>query len=80
MGMKVSEYIQKNKENVPAELAEILLQETSIWKNEACYGYVIVAMENAGYSREDINKLFNYLHSAFEEYTVEEAEKKWFEY
>ena len=29
---------------------------------------------------DEINKMFHYLHSAFEEYTVEDAEKKWFNY
>lgn len=78
--MKVAEYIQKNNENVPAKLAEMLLQETSIWSNDACYGYMIIAMENAGYSRDEIIKLSRYLHSAFEEYLVEEAEQKWINY
>jgi hypothetical protein len=41
---------------------------------------VIAAMENAGYSREQIIELTHYLHSVFEEYTVEEAERKWIDY
>ena len=32
--MKVAEYIQKNKETMPAELAEMLSMETSIWSND----------------------------------------------
>ena len=44
--MKVAEYIQKNKEAMPPELAEMLTQETSIWSNDACYGYMIIAMRN----------------------------------
>ena len=78
--MKIAEYMEKNTNALPAKLADILLQDTSIWSNDACFGYVIVAMENAGYSRDEITKMFNYLLSAFEEYTVEEAEKKWVEY
>ena len=78
--MKIAEYMEKNINALPEKLADILLQSTSIWSNDACYGYIIVAMENAGYPREEIIKMFNYLHSAFEEYTVEEAEKKWVEY
>ena len=77
--MKVAEYIQKNKE-IPAKLAEILSQETSIWSNDACYGYVIIAMRNAGYKEKDIDTMMRYLHSAFEEYLVEEAEKEWINY
>ena len=78
--MKVAEYIQKNKEAMPAELAEILSQETSIWSNDACYGYVIIAMRNAAYKEKEIDTLIRYLHSAFEEYAVEEAEKEWIKY
>ena len=77
--MKVAEYIQKNKE-MPAKIAEILSQETSIWSNDACYGYVIIAMRNAGYKEKDIDTMMRYLHSAFEEYLVEEAEKEWINY
>lgn len=75
--MKVGEYVEKNKETLPPQLAELLNQEQSIWTNDACYGYFIVAMRNAGYSRKQINELLPYLHSAFEEYLVEEAEEKW---
>ena len=78
--MKVAEYIQKNKETMPAELAEMLFTETSIWSNDACYGYVIIAMRNAGYKEKDIDTMIRYLHSAFEEYLVEEAEKEWINY
>ena len=78
--MKVAEYIQKNKETMPAELAEMLSMETSIWSNDACYGYVIIAMKNAGYGEKDIDSMIRYLHSAFEEYMVEEAEKEWTNY
>ena len=78
--MKVAEYIQKNKEAMPPELAEMLTQETIIWSNDACYGYVIIAMRNAGYKEKDIDTMIRYLHSAFEEYMVEEAEKEWINY
>ena len=78
--MKVAEYIQKNKEAMPLELAEMLTQETRIWSNDACYGYVIIAMRNAGYKEKDIDTMIRYLHSAFEEYMVEEAEKEWINY
>ena len=53
---------------------------TSIWSNDACYGYMIIAMRNAGYKEKDIDTMIRYLHSAFEEYLVEEAEKEWINY
>ena len=75
--MKIAEFIKKNEETLPPMLAEILNNEHSIWSNDACYGYVIAAMENAGYSRDQIRDLLPYLHSAFENYFVEEAEQKY---
>lgn len=78
--MKIAEYIKKNKEAMPPELAELLLNEGSIWTNDACYGYFILAMESAGYDREQIIEVFPHLKEAFEEVSVEEAEKKWVEY
>lgn len=75
--MKVSKYYEKNKETLPEELAEILNNEQSIWTNDAAYGYCISAMEAAGYSSQEISDMIHYLHSAFDNYTVEEAEKKW---
>lgn len=78
--MKVADYVKQTKETMPEKLADILLQDASIWTNDACYGYCIKAMENAGYSREEIDKLIHYLHSTFEELMVEEAEKYWTNY
>ena len=75
--MKILEYIDKNATCLPPALAEFLLQETSIWTNDACYGYCIIAMENAGFSKKEINNIIHCLHLAFDTYTVEEAEQKW---
>ena len=78
--MKVSEYTEKTRATMPAELAELMLQESSIWSNDACYGYMIAAMEKAGYSREKIIEMIHHLHSSFEELSVEDAEAKWQNY
>lgn len=78
--MKIAEYIEKNTTTLPPKLAEILLQDGSVWTNDACYGYCIVAMQNAGFTRKKIIDMIHYLHSAFDEYTVEEAERKWINY
>ena len=78
--MKIAEYMEKNTNALPAKLADILLQSTSIWSNDACFGYFILAMESAGYDREQIIEVFPHLKEAFEEVSVEEAEKKWIEY
>lgn len=75
--MKTLEFIEKNQANLPPELAETLLQESSIWTESACCGYCVIAMQNAGYKRTEIYDVLRNLHSAFDEYTVEEAEQKW---
>lgn len=75
--MKIAEYVKKNDAVLPKELAELLVEETSIWTNEACYGYCLVAMEKAGLDRATIEKVRRGLHDAFDELTVEEAERKW---
>lgn len=75
--MKIAEYMQKNADALPQELANILTQETSIWTNDACYGYCIIALKAAGCTKKKINEVLHCLHLAFDEYTVEEAEKKW---
>lgn len=75
--MKVADYLEMNEAVLPKELADLLAQETSIWKNEACYGYCLRAMEIAGLDRATIEKVRRGLHEAFDELTVEEAERKW---
>jgi len=78
--MKVIEYTEKTRATMPEQLAELLLQETSIWTNDACYGYVIAAMEYAGYSREQIIEVTQHLRRCFEELSVEDAEANWQKY
>ena len=75
--MTVMEYVKKNTDALPPELALLVLESTSIWTNDACYGYCIEAMERAGVDRETITKVVRGLHQAFDELTVEEAERKW---
>ncbi len=43
--------------------------------NEAVKGYVILAMKNLGFKKEDIEKVIDELHYTFDIKTVEEAEK-----
>lgn len=75
--MNVAEYIEHNQKALPPELAEMIAQSTSIWTNDACYGYCIAALENAGCGRSEIEAMIHHLHCAFDELTVEEAETKW---
>lgn len=70
--MTVAEFLRKN-----LMLGSEVLDMVSIWSNEACRGYCVDAMERAGLDRETIGKVLSGLHEAFDELTVEEAERKW---
>ncbi|MVB11400.1 hypothetical protein CAFE_21150 [Caprobacter fermentans] len=54
------------------ELQTLLYQQ---WSNGACRGYVIYAMENGGFSPEDIQRVVGELHYVFDMRGIEEAEQ-----
>lgn len=74
--MTGAEYLKKN-EVLPKELAEMLAENTEIWSNGACYGYLIEAMKRAGFEDAVICKVRSCMKDAMDELTVEEAEKVW---
>lgn len=45
------------------------------WSNNACCGYVLIALKGAGKSPEEINEIMRLLYSSFEDYTTEDAKK-----
>ena len=53
-------------------LATMLAQP---WSNNACRGYVICAMENCGFSPEDIRRVVGELHYVFDFTGLEEAQQ-----
>ena len=44
------------------------------WSNNACRGYVIYAMENCGFSPEDIRRVVRELHYVFDFESLTEAQ------
>ena len=56
--------------NYDPELAALLSQP---WSNNACRGYVIYAMENCGFSPQDIRRVVAELYEVFDFCAVEEA-------
>lgn len=48
---------------------------TQPWSNNACRGYVIYAMENCGFSPEDIRRVVGELHYVFDFTGLEEAQQ-----
>lgn len=74
--MKVAEFLKKN-ELLTKEAAEFLNEVLSIWSNDACCGYMVRAMEIAGFDEEHIRSAVRGMHQAFDELTEEEAEALW---
>ena len=45
------------------------------WSNNACRGYVIYAMENCGFSPNDIRRVVAELYEVFDIHSLEEAQQ-----
>ena len=45
------------------------------WSNNACRGYVIYAMENCGFSPNDIRRVVAELYEVFDIRSLEEAQQ-----
>ncbi len=43
------------------------------WSNNACCGYVVMAMENCGFSEKDITQVVSKLHELFDSETLEDV-------
>ncbi len=70
--MTVGEFLEKN-----LMMGSEVLDMVDVWSNEACQGYCVAAMEKAGVGADVAAKVIRGLHEAFDELTVEEAERKW---
>lgn len=70
--MTVAEFLKKN-----LMLGSEVLDMVDVWSNEACQGYCLAAMVKAGVDADVAEKVIRGLHDAFDELTVEEAERKW---
>ena len=43
------------------------------WRNDACMGYALMAMQRAGVDEDAIRKILMELHRCFDDVSVEEA-------
>ena len=57
---------------------EIQAMATDPWSNDACRGYVIMAMQDCGFTHKDISRVVNQLYGVFDLYTLNEAEQKYY--
>ena len=51
--------------------------EPDMWSNDACRGYVIMAMQDYGFSHKDIQRVVRQLYEVFDFHTISEAEQKY---
>ena len=51
--------------------------EPDEWSNDACRGYVIMAMENCEFSKKDIRRVVGQLYKIFDLNSVEDAKEKY---
>ena len=81
--MKYEKYVERlqrfDKVYEPDEnglkYSEIMAKNVDIWDNDACRGYVIKAAEVSGFTPEQIRDLMEGLRWAFNEYSVDNAER-----
>lgn len=74
--MKLVEFMEANKRaGMPQSMQDLLIEQTSIWTNNACLGYALMAMEDAGYDEAEIRKFIRLIKDAMEFTGVEEAEE-----
>ena len=73
MGAAFPKFYQRGNEKMKFDptLAAMLAEP---WSNNACRGYVIYAMENCGFSTEDIRRVVGELHYVFDFKTLDEAQ------
>ena len=67
--------ILNNKINSYIKINNLLCNNS--FDNNACKGYIIRALEDLGYSREQIKKVVNNLSYQFDELTIEQAKHIW---
>jgi predicted transcriptional regulator len=74
--MTITAYLQKmNQATDNSSLLEAMQDTTDIWSNNACKGYAISAAIAAGLDKQQTGRLIDALEAAFDEMTVDEAER-----
>ena len=74
--MKINEYLNGIPAMASADgttLKDTMMDAMDIWSNDACVGYCILAMQDAGYEREQIQEVLSKLRWAFDEVDQDHA-------
>ena len=56
-----------------SNLFNTLIDNAEIWNNDACKGYCILAMADAGYHREQIREVLQKMTAAFDDISIDDA-------
>ena len=64
---------------LPDELDKLMFLDGP-WRNDSCLGYMIDAMTRLGYNKPEIHKVVMSMKSCFDDTTVEEAAKHWYDF
>lgn len=51
--------------------------EPDEWSNDACRGYVIMAMEDCGFPKKEIQRVLGQLYYVFDFHTIQQAKQKY---
>lgn len=49
------------------------------WSNAACCGYVLLACKRLGYNKQESRNLLEAVNAMFENYTIQQAEKVYYD-
>ena len=60
-----------------AKFSDTIINTTNIWSNNACLGYLMMAAEDVNLDEKTLSDLITAMRRAFEDASVEEAEKKY---
>lgn len=63
----------------PANIEELRWLEGP-WRNDACLGYIVDAMERLNYDKHEIYTVLLSVKACFDDTTVEEAAKHWYDF
>ena len=63
----------------PASLADYLAHQPQ-WDADTARGYTILALQTAGYSREEIWNVLHAFKDAMHQYTPQEAREAWYSF
>ena len=83
VNMTVKQYIDSMSKAKRTELAgqpslmETMLEQTDIWSNNACRGYLVSACIGMGMERKQIDQLMDSLTAAFDNLSIEDAEAQY---